>query len=90
VQFPPPTLARAGPTAAAAVASALARAGRGPQGLAGEAPCKVLCHNLCVVIQEQCELGIEAHFWKDEPRDEGADVLPLVVSFRQACMNHPG
>ena len=27
-----------------------------------EALCKVLCHNLCVVIQSQHELGIEAEF----------------------------
>jgi hypothetical protein len=27
-----------------------------------EALCKVLCHNLCVVIQNVHELGIEANF----------------------------
>jgi len=27
-----------------------------------EALCKVLCHNLCVVIQSQYELGIETNF----------------------------
>jgi transposase len=27
-----------------------------------EALCKVLCHNLCVVIQSQHELGIETDF----------------------------
>jgi hypothetical protein len=27
-----------------------------------EALCKVLCHNLCVVIQSQHELGIDADF----------------------------
>jgi transposase len=27
-----------------------------------EALCKVLCHNLCVVIQSQLELGIETDF----------------------------
>jgi hypothetical protein len=31
-----------------------------------EALCKVLCHNLCVVIQEMHELGIEATFWGTE------------------------
>src|SRR5918994_1868974 len=25
--------------------------------------CKFLCHNLCCVVQSQCELGIEATFW---------------------------
>ena len=30
-----------------------------------EALCKVLCHNLCVVIQSVHELGIEANFGSD-------------------------
>jgi len=30
-----------------------------------EVLCKLLCHNLCVLIQEQHELGIEPIFWKD-------------------------
>jgi len=30
-----------------------------------EALCKVLCHNICVVIQSTCELGIEPIFWAD-------------------------
>src|ERR1700685_433246 len=28
-----------------------------------EALCKILCHNICVLIQEMYELGIEATFW---------------------------
>lgn len=34
-----------------------------------EALAKILCHNLCVLIQSQCELGIEPVFWPkaDEP-----------------------
>ena len=38
---------------------------------------KFLCHNLCVLIQSQCELGIEPVFW---PNDDKVpqDVLPLV------------
>jgi transposase len=31
-----------------------------------EALCKVVCHNVCCVIQSQCELGIEADFWGDK------------------------
>ena len=27
-----------------------------------EVLCKVLCHNICCVIQSMYELGIEAHF----------------------------
>jgi hypothetical protein len=44
-----------------------------------EALCKFLCHNICVVIQSQCELGIEATFWDDEEAgDESWNILPLV------------
>lgn len=32
-----------------------------------EVLCKILCHNVCVLIQEQHELGIEAEFWKEQP-----------------------
>jgi hypothetical protein len=28
--------------------------------------CQFLCHNICVVIQSQCELGIEPVFWGEE------------------------
>ena len=30
-----------------------------------EALAKILCHNICCVIQSQCELGIEPEFWKN-------------------------
>jgi transposase len=45
-----------------------------------EVLCKFLCHNLCCVIQSQCELGIEATFWPDDRGQEkaGPDVLPMV------------
>src|SRR5205823_7273274 len=42
-----------------------------------EVLCKFLCHNICVVIQSQCELEIEPVFWQDEPVDK-PDVLPMV------------
>lgn len=39
---------------------------------------KFLCHNICCVIMAQCELGIEAVFWKDEPApEEEPGVLPF-------------
>lgn len=44
--------------------------------MTNEALCKVLCHNLCVLIQSQCELGIEASFWGQEA-DADPDILPL-------------
>jgi hypothetical protein len=39
--------------------------------------CKFLCHNICCVIQAQCELGIEATFWP-EAKQEDRDVLRMV------------
>src|SRR5207302_11306544 len=42
-----------------------------------EVLCKLLCHNLCVLIQSQCELGIEPVFWQDG-NDSGPDVLLMV------------
>jgi transposase len=46
--------------------------------MVNEVLCKLLAHNLCVVIQSQCELGIEATFWPGEEPAEAPDVLPLV------------
>ncbi len=31
-----------------------------------EVLCKILCHNLCVIVQSIYELGIEAKFWHKE------------------------
>jgi transposase len=42
-----------------------------------EVLCKLLAHNLCVLIQSQCELGIEPVFWGEEPEPEQRDILPL-------------
>jgi transposase len=33
-----------------------------------EVLCKILAHNLCCLIQSQCELGIEPTFWPDDKR----------------------
>jgi transposase len=38
-----------------------------------EVLCKILCHNICVLIQEMYELGIEPEFWTGKP----ADVIPM-------------
>jgi hypothetical protein len=39
--------------------------------MVNEVLCKLLCHNLCCLIQEQEELGISPVFWKDE--EEGTE-----------------
>ncbi len=40
--------------------------------MVNEVLCKILCHNICCLIQEQCELGIEPVFWKEEERQANA------------------
>jgi transposase len=45
--------------------------------MVNEVLCKLIAHNLCVVIQSQCELGIEATFWNDKPSDFPA-ILPML------------
>jgi hypothetical protein len=35
------------------------------QAQTNEALLKVLCHNICVVIQSIYELGIEPNFWRE-------------------------
>jgi transposase len=49
---------------------------RNPVAMVNEVLCKFVCHNLCCVIQSQCELGIEATFW-DAKTEEPRNVLPL-------------
>jgi transposase len=49
--------------------------------MANEVYGKLLCHNICCLIQSQCELGIEPVFWpaeKDAGQDGSAAILPLV------------
>jgi hypothetical protein len=45
--------------------------------MANEVLCKFLCHNICVVIQSQCELGIEPIFWGEQTERPAADILPM-------------
>ncbi len=40
--------------------------------MVNEVLCKLLAHNLCVLIQEEHELGIESVFWKDGKAEVGA------------------
>jgi transposase len=48
--------------------------------MVNECLCKILCHNICCLIQEQCELGIEPIFWKDEKREANEEGGYLRVS----------
>ncbi len=34
--------------------------------MTNEALCKILCHNISVLIQEQTDLGITTEFWGEE------------------------
>lgn len=42
--------------------------------MVNEVLCKVLCHNICCLIQSMYELGIEPTFWANNP--EGRDIAP--------------
>jgi transposase len=44
--------------------------------MTNEVLCKILCHNICCLIHEQCELGIEPVFWP-EGANGVPDLLPL-------------
>jgi len=39
--------------------------------MVNEVLCKFICHNLCCLLQEQIELGIETEFWggREERRE---------------------
>jgi transposase len=37
--------------------------------MVNEVLCKIICHNICCLIQEQCELGIEPVFWPEAERE---------------------
>jgi len=37
----------------------------------------MLCHNVCVLIQEQCLLGIEPVFWPGEKKEAEPKALPV-------------
>lgn len=43
-----------------------------------EVYCKILCHNICVLIQEMYTLGIVPVFWQDDEVMGERDVLPFV------------
>jgi myo-inositol catabolism protein IolC len=41
---------------------------KSPTAQVNEVLCKVLCHNICVLIQSIYELGLEPTFWTVEPK----------------------
>jgi transposase len=53
---------------------------RSDAAMKNEVLCKFLCHNICVLIQSQCELGIEPVFWQNEDtgRTDGPAILSMV------------
>ena len=53
---------------------------KSPTAQVNEVLCKVLCHNICVLIQSMYELGIEPTFWKNEPK-EPVEPRALIPTF---------
>jgi hypothetical protein len=52
--------------------------GKTDTAMTNEVLCKLLCHNLTCLIQEQQTLGIAPIFWKDEaPEAIDGDILPM-------------
>lgn len=45
--------------------------------MVNEVLCKVICHNVCCVIQETHELGIDPVFWEDAADDSPQMILPF-------------
>src|SRR5205814_1680707 len=48
--------------------------------MANEALCKILCHNICCLIQSMFELGIEARFWEEVEEKTTEIVMEPVVT----------
>ena len=47
-----------------------------------EALCKILCHNICCLIQSVYELGITATFWgKDDRQTEPTNQAESIEAF---------
>ena len=51
-----------------------------------EVLCKILCHNICCLIQSQCELGIEPMFWETRPvKTVEAEVVATAAPVAEAA-----
>jgi hypothetical protein len=51
--------------------------------MVNEALCKIVCHNVCCLIQSACELGIETTFWekKEKPEQFAVEPMPTIGEF---------
>lgn len=49
-----------------------------PTAMINEALCKVLCHNICCLVQSTHELGVEATFWRAEAKPEAVRAVEAV------------
>ena len=49
-----------------------------PTAQVNEVLCKILCHNICVLIESICELGLEPTFWNCRAKMTPARQLPLL------------
>jgi hypothetical protein len=56
--------------------------GRTDTAMVNEVLCKILCHNLTCLIQEEETLGIVPIFWKDEDKDDALQILSIVQAQR--------
>jgi transposase len=52
---------------------------KGEVAMTNEVLCKIVCHNICVLIQEMYELGIEPAFWASSK--SAGEVAPDVLHF---------
>lgn len=48
--------------------------------MVNEVLCKLLAHNICCLIMEQCVLGIEPVFWPEEKEPERDDPVQLAIA----------
>ena len=49
---------------------------KSPTAQVNEVLCKILCHNICVLLQSISELGIETTFWTSDTKEA---VVPKVL-----------
>jgi hypothetical protein len=48
--------------------------------MVNEALCKILCHNICCLIQSTYELGVEVVFWGKDIHEPETESMPEEVS----------